>query len=265
MKISVLTPAFNSYKWIGRAIESVLCQDFADWEHIVVDGGSSDGTLDILKSYAHLRWVSEPDRGQADAMNKAIQMATGQLVVFLNADDEFNPGAFREVWRIYNLSPDAMRIIVGGLEIVTAQGRQAIFPELTVRSLVMGDAFWPYNPVSYFADIRLYRKIGLFPVGNHFAMDYWWLLRALRYGEIEYSNVLLGVYHNHGENKSADTNRSADAVRQTLLRFVFSPSGVKYLPTTLSVAWRSRHRWTFPGRSVFTFVSLLVKRIVRRV
>src|SRR5688572_20049864 len=97
MKISVLTPCLNSSKWLRRAIESVLKQDYANWEHIVVDGGSNDGTIELIKSYDHLVWISEPDNGQSDAMNKAFGMASGDIIVYLNADDWFDDAVFQEV------------------------------------------------------------------------------------------------------------------------------------------------------------------------
>ena len=66
-KISVITPSFNSREVIERAVQSVLVQDYTCWEHVIVDGGSTDGTIDLLKKYPHLKWISEKDRGQADA------------------------------------------------------------------------------------------------------------------------------------------------------------------------------------------------------
>lgn len=87
MLISIITPSFNSGKYIERAIQSVLSQDYSNWEHIIVDGGSTDGTVEILKKYPHLKWVSEPDRGIYDAMNKGIQMAKGEWLYFMGADD----------------------------------------------------------------------------------------------------------------------------------------------------------------------------------
>jgi len=95
--ISVITPSFNSIHTMRETIESVRAQDYPHWEHIVVDGGSTDGTVDLLKEYSHLRWVSEKDEGHYHAMNKGIAMAAGEVVNILNADDCFRPGALRSV------------------------------------------------------------------------------------------------------------------------------------------------------------------------
>jgi glycosyltransferase involved in cell wall biosynthesis len=96
-KFSIVTPCFNSAGTIRETIESVANQEFRDWEHIVMDGGSKDGTLEILKSYPHLKWISEKDEGHYDAMNKGIARSTGEYIVILNADDCFRPGGLAKV------------------------------------------------------------------------------------------------------------------------------------------------------------------------
>jgi glycosyltransferase involved in cell wall biosynthesis len=105
-KISVITPCFNSIHTIRDTIESVRRQEYPNLEHIVVDGGSKDGTVDLIKEYPHLRWISEKDEGHYHAMNKGIQMATGDLVNILNADDCFRPGALRAVGEAFVAHPE---------------------------------------------------------------------------------------------------------------------------------------------------------------
>ncbi len=89
MKVSVITPSYNSAKFIEEVILSVKNQDYKNIEHLVIDGGSTDETVTILKKYPHLKWVSEPDKGIYDAMNKGVLMATGDWIIFLGADDVF--------------------------------------------------------------------------------------------------------------------------------------------------------------------------------
>jgi len=98
-RISVVTCSFNQAAFIGRTIESVLAQDYPDLEHIVVDGMSTDGTAAVLRRYSHLRVIREPDRGQADAINKGFALASGEIQCFLNSDDTLLPGALRHVAR----------------------------------------------------------------------------------------------------------------------------------------------------------------------
>ena len=105
-KISVVTPSFNSIHTIRDTIESVQAQDYKNWEHLVIDGGSKDGTLEILKEYPHLQWISEKDRGHYHAMNKGVERATGEVVNILNADDCFRPGALRAVGEAFHAHAD---------------------------------------------------------------------------------------------------------------------------------------------------------------
>jgi len=87
-KISIVTPSFNSAKYIEDCIKSVLNQNYPNFEHIIIDGGSTDGTIEILKKYPHLKWISEPDEGQSDALNKGFKMASGNWILWLNSDDK---------------------------------------------------------------------------------------------------------------------------------------------------------------------------------
>ncbi len=105
-KISIVTPIFNSAPTLRETIESVLAQDYKNWEHIVMDGGSNDGTLDILRSYPHLQWVSEKDKGHYHAMNKGIERASGEVVAILNGDDCYREGALSNVAEAFDKHPD---------------------------------------------------------------------------------------------------------------------------------------------------------------
>jgi len=122
-KISVVTPSFNSSTTIRETIESVRGQDYPRWEHIVLDGGSTDGTLDILKEYPHLIWLSEKDEGHYHAMNKGIQRATGEVVNILNADDCYRPGVLTKVGKAFVAHPDWDGLF-GDIVYVDGQGRE---------------------------------------------------------------------------------------------------------------------------------------------
>jgi glycosyltransferase involved in cell wall biosynthesis len=111
-RISVVTSSFNQGRYIARTIESVLAQQYPNLEHIVVDGMSSDETVDVLARYPHLTVVREPDSGQADAINKGFRRATGEIFCFLNSDDTFAPGALERVAR--EVEPARGRHVVMG-------------------------------------------------------------------------------------------------------------------------------------------------------
>src|SRR5215468_6601031 len=106
-KISIITPSFNQAQFIEETIISVLNQDYKEVEYILIDGGSTDDSVRIIKKYSDRLtfWVSEPDRGQAHALNKGLSHASGDLIAYLNSDDLYLPGAFTKVVNYFNEHP----------------------------------------------------------------------------------------------------------------------------------------------------------------
>jgi glycosyltransferase involved in cell wall biosynthesis len=105
-RITIVTPSLNQGQFIGQTIQSVLDQKYPNLEFIVIDGGSTDGTLDILRmNEGRLKWISEKDRGQSHAINKGLAMAGGEVVGFLNSDDVYEPGALLTVGRYFSENP----------------------------------------------------------------------------------------------------------------------------------------------------------------
>lgn len=122
MKISVITITLNRRDMLKRAIESVLQQNYANFEHIIIDGASTDGTVEMLKEYPHLICISEPDSGQANAMNKGVRLMTGDVFAWLNSDDYYTPKAFNTVAQHFAKS-DKLGMVYGCCNIVDAQGK----------------------------------------------------------------------------------------------------------------------------------------------
>lgn len=219
MTISVLTPSFNSGKFIERAIRSVQNQSYSEWEHIIVDGGSNDETVKILEKHPHLKWLTEPDRGQSDAMNKAFRISTGDLIVYLNADDEFEPDTFEFVVKYFQERPDCM-LLVGNLFQIFPDQKFEITPSSDlIQILTPWPPRFPLNPLSYFYKREVQEKIGNFPVANHFSMDYWFLLRAYLKFPIHQTKKVFGKFHFHNANKSSDEKRAKIALSSTLSDF----------------------------------------------
>jgi glycosyltransferase involved in cell wall biosynthesis len=202
MKISILTICYNAEVYIERAIQSVMQQRYADWEHIIVDGGSTDGTVDVLKKYNHLKWISEPDQGQSDAMNKAFSLSGGDIIGYLNADDYYYEDVFSEAAQLF-LSPISPDVVTGRLQILLNDKvvyRDAVddYKDIT--------HFWlhkfPANPVCYFYKRELQLKTGCFPVNNHQTMDYWFLLRSFNHRKICKIDKEFGVFDLHADTKT---------------------------------------------------------------
>lgn len=101
LKLTIITPSFNQAPYIEQTIRSVLEQDYPCMEHIVIDGGSTDRTVDQLKKYPHLQWVSEKDRGQADALNKGLAKASGDIIGWINSDDYYEPKIFGSIVKCF--------------------------------------------------------------------------------------------------------------------------------------------------------------------
>ena len=119
--ITVITPSYNAARTIEETLASVRAQGYPQLEHIVVDGGSTDGTVEILRAAPGIRWISEPDRGLAHAMNKGIAMATGEIVGELNADDVYEPGALHAVDAAFT---PAVQWLTGYCRIIDGDGRE---------------------------------------------------------------------------------------------------------------------------------------------
>ena len=143
-KISVVTAVLNRARSIERALASVREQGYPNVEHVVVDGGSTDGTLEILERSDGIRWISEPDEGLADAMNKGIAMATGDWIGWLNSDDYYLPGALDAVAAAVEHNRD-VRWIIGTCRIIDADDRE-------IRSAITAYKNWLLRHYSF----RLY-------------------------------------------------------------------------------------------------------------
>jgi glycosyltransferase involved in cell wall biosynthesis len=209
-KISVITPSFNSVQFIGRAIESVFSQDYENWEHLVIDGGSTDGTVKVLKRYKHLLWTSEPDAGQADAMNKGFAKSTGDIIVYLNADDYFFPGTFSTVIKEFDAGAD---FVVGNV-LVKSSGEGIEFlnvPQFTFKAMLHHwepNAFC-HNPVGYFY-LRKVQETCPFNVDNHETMDLEFLLEAASRFDFQKVNVTLGCFENGKDTKTGIAQKRLD-------------------------------------------------------
>ena len=179
MKISVITVVLNAVKTIERTIKSVLSQKYENIEFIVIDGGSTDGTLDVIAKYqSHLSYfVSEPDDGIYDAMNKGIKKATGDLIGLLNADDWYEPEVLQVVADAYKRT--SADIIYGRTFLVDSQGIKRLRKDTSIFELWRGS---PACSQAIFISKKAYNSFGLYDTRYKIASDYDLLNRMLHNG-----------------------------------------------------------------------------------
>lgn len=189
LKVSIITPSFNQGSFIKQTIDSILNQNYPNLEYIVMDGESRDGTVDILKSYGNrIIWKSEKDKGQSDAINKGIAMATGEILAYLNSDDLYTSNCLFKVNEFFLNNP-GVRWAYGKCRIIDEHNRE-------VRKLITAyKNFWmrrySYNKLlsinfinqpATFWRREIMEEFGLFNKNEHLVMDYeYWLRIGQKY------------------------------------------------------------------------------------
>ncbi len=209
--ISIVTPSYNQAQFIRATIDSVLSQDYPNLEYFVMDGGSTDGTVDILKSYGDkITWVSKKDAGQADAINKGLKLSKGQILAYINSDDIYLPGTLRRVGEYYAnthadwITGDCLTIDVAGNPskantIISVYKRflMAIYSPTTLR---IADSMLPQP--STFWSRKAWEQIGEFNIKYHYVMDYDYWLRMAKYFRPHDLKVALSGFRFQQDSKS---------------------------------------------------------------
>jgi glycosyltransferase involved in cell wall biosynthesis len=205
--ISIITPSFNQSQYLEQAIDSVLSQGYKNLEHIVIDGGSQDGSVEIIKKYEkHLSyWVSEPDRGQSHAINKGLLHAHGDVVNWLNSDDYLEPGALKIIHETFsdesvNVAIGRSHIIQNGHIIRTTRGTD-VYPENLAKTLGWARID---QPETYFRR-AIFDQLGPLNESLHYVMDKeFWMRFLLEFGlegVIRIPNILVN-FRWHSESKT---------------------------------------------------------------
>lgn len=193
MKISIVTAAWNSGATLRDTIESVLSQSYPDIEYIIVDGASKDNTVEIIREYepsfnGRLKWISEPDRGIYDAMNKGIRMATGDVVGILNSDDFFTDS---HVVEHIAKGIDGVDAVYGDIHFVTPDNLDKCVRYYSSRSFKpwqMRLGFIPAHP-SFYCRRELFDKYGFYDVTYKICADFEMILRLIYINKISYKYI----------------------------------------------------------------------------
>jgi glycosyltransferase involved in cell wall biosynthesis len=233
-RISIVTPSLNQGSFIEEALESVRLQNYDNWEHIVVDGGSIDDTVERLQNLgrgtkgSRLKWVSEADRGQSNALNKGFRQADGAIVGWLNADDRYKPGCFERIVKAFLDYPD-VDVFYGDYVMVDVEGN----PLQVRREIDFNDFILKYHRVLYIATTATFFRRKVFDEDNlieeklHYAMDFEFLTRLARKGyRFRHIPTVLADYRLQPNSKTCsapdmqdkEQRRVVDAMTPTLQR-----------------------------------------------
>ncbi|MDH5506475.1 MAG: glycosyltransferase, partial [Anaerolineae bacterium] len=185
--VSIITPSFNQARYLEATIQSVLQQDYPHIEYLLADGASTDGSLAIIQQYAHLLawWVSEPDSGQADAINKGLSRATGDIVAWLNSDDVYLPGAVSQAVKVFQTHPE-VGLVYGDLHSINSRGQ--VFNTITYAQYTLDDllAFRIIGQPAVFMRRSVLQQAGLLDPAYQYLLDHHLWLRIAQRAALKY-------------------------------------------------------------------------------
>lgn len=202
--VSIVTPSYNQARFLEETIQSVLAQDYPRIEYIVVDGASADGSLEIIRRYSErlASWVSEPDQGQTEAINKGFARAGGEILAWINSDDTYLPGAVSEAVAFLEAHPET-GMVYGDANLIDADGRQiGKFPARQTDYTRLRRGYVHIPQQAAFFRASLWQQVGPLDTSFYFAMDYDLWVRLARISRLHYYPRLWANFRLHGEAKS---------------------------------------------------------------
>ena len=253
-KFSIVTPSLNQGEFIEETIRSVLSQEYPNLEYIVMDGSSSDNTLDILRSYSdRVKWISEKDKGQTNAINKGLHLASGDILAYLNADDLLLPGALEKVAKVFMDNPSTMWV-TGRCRIITENGQETRKPITAYKNLwlrmhhpcLLFITDYISQPATFWR-ASLLSELGDFDESLHYALDYEYFLRLNGKYPLVILPDYLAAFRVHSQSKNANAfhrNVYVDEDRSAVYRHTKSK--------TLR-ALHNIHRWLMT--TVYSFMN----------
>ena len=217
-KFTIVTATYNSARTLRETIESVVSQDFKDWEHWIIDGGSKDGTIDMVKEYPHIKWISERDSGLYEAMNKGIQRASGEILLMLNSDDCLTEGALRNVADAFAAHPD-WDAAFGDIIYMDGEGNEIYRREEAVYDydvLRLSGVCYVIHQTLYVKK-TLHDRIGLYRNEDFISCaDYEFILRMGKAGaKVGHISEYLARYRIHDFGQTADDRMRRNIARET--------------------------------------------------
>lgn len=242
--VSIITPSFNQAAFLQQTLNSVLQQDHHDLEYLVVDGGSRDGSVDIIRQSASRLawWVSEPDSGQADAINKALAHARGEVVAWLNSDDYYLPGTVRAAARAFQVHPDAV-LVYGNMLAVDEANRitnKLVYQQVSLEDLM---CFRIIGQPAAFIRRSALEAVGGLDTSLHMLLDHQLWIRLATVGRMIYVGETWAAarYHPRAKNRASARDFGREAFR--ILEWMSKePSLAPVFPDVRNRARASAHR-----------------------
>jgi len=214
--VSIITPSYNQADYLEETIRSVLEQDYPNIEYLVVDGGSSDGSVDIIRKYADRIdwWVSEPDKGQADALNKGMARAKGEYVAWLNSDDIYRPSAIRRAVNVLQSNLE-LGMVYSKLDSIDRTGE--LFNTISYRQYDLLDmlTFRIIGQPTVFMRRDVLQRAGPLDASYNYLLDHHLWLRMLQLAPIKYVPEVWAAARHHPSAISCVSTRAQFALAPT--------------------------------------------------
>ncbi len=203
-KISIITPSYNSAKYLKDCINSVIDQNYNNFEHIIVDGESTDDTLSIVKEYPHLKWISEKDEGQSDALNKGFHLATGEIIGWLNADDQYCTKTFHKISKYFIDNPNVDAFYSNFYLLFQSNKKvQKVYSHIPIKWLSLYHCYIPST--TFFFRKEIIDSGILIDKNFKLTMDKEFFAHILYSGyKLKYVNDFFAIFRWHNSNKSLD-------------------------------------------------------------
>jgi len=223
-KISIITPSYNQGDYIEETIRSVLLQGYPNLEYMIFDGGSSDQTVDIIKKYEEWIsfWESKPDRGQAHAINKGFELASGDIVAWLNSDDYYLPTTLFKVAECFRNNQHALMLgDVDEFSLDRELGVQKMHNVDFQFMLYPMDGRWMWHQPGTFVPAEILKQVGLLEESLHYAFDKDWMFRLMQVAPVYYMNSVLTRFRVHANAKTtASLNLTIEEIFLVNQRFL---------------------------------------------
>ena len=244
-RISIITPSYNQAPYLEQTIRSVLEQDYPDIEYMVVDGGSTDGSVEIIQRYADQLawWVSEPDQGQADAINKGLAQVSGDIVAWLNSDDLYQPGTLAKIARVFQSHPE-VGLVYG--DVLSIDQDSKVFNVMRFRQSDLQDLL-TFNIISQpgvFMRRIIQQKAGQLDTRYHYLLDHHLWIRMANQAPMRYLNETLAAARYHPDAKNIDQAARFGQDAYAIMAWLQAdPEMAGHLAPIARHAWAGAHRF----------------------